>query len=1196
MTCFVRNFNPPTLKLIEEMLAVEATPHHHLAHYNLFIEQGDLEFIVEQEVPIKIRPNLFLKFHNVRLAMPYFYDEKEDTMAPLYPDNAILSKRSYSGVVSAEATLCSLAKDTYVPLESRRVDLFKLPIMVGSNRCFLKDAVQENALLGGHFIINGTTRTAIPFIRPNYNMCLVSEIKNDEKYKYQNEFRSRHHDLSILVKVYRDNEGYLFCSLPYIKSRLPAGLVLCAMGYPLDSVLEEKVGLASSPTPMRKCHVTPLQKFLAFNEQSMQRLVQQMTHDDKLGQEEAFWTPDEAIDCIVKLLERSHIHKTAAKLRQELGSEIFVHVGFGYFDVNSAYICYMLRLLEKTALGQRTCDDKESLANKRIDTCHDHMAQLVRSFFRRACKNLTQHFVKLKQAEPPAIVPAKRRKHAKLEQVVQADEFEGRATVAPPLSFDRIFEEIGQVTQNFNITNKIQGCFSTGKWDVSSKFQVQKQSYMREGVSQVLAQQNQLQRISHMRRVTQPIATDSINIKIHNPRQYGPTQNGFICPYETPEGGTVGIVCNFALSAQASLPFNPFVALAVVRKCGSFRAALDGSVVVSINGRIVGSVQNGYTFLRELRALRNDGHLPFDVSICHLIDEMEVRIHVDGGRFTRPLLVVGPDNKPLWTETQSYAEAKQTGTLRYVDAAELDLAVVAMDSATLERGTKEGVRYDFLEVHPTFLLGHNASLTNYSNCNQAPRNSYLCSQGKQAMGANLIRTHDTNAFILRYSQAPLVSTMYHRLLKFDQQPSGCNLMVAVMTCRGFNQEDSVVLNKGAIDRGLFSVDLYHVITDREKSGSKEGGGSSSRAKTNYLNMQKVERWERVPDAIKNPQYLHTDLDERGIVLPHNKRESARRGIPLAPFQVLVSKKLTKKVDHHGKWMDVTIDQSLYLKSADAGAFVDTVETDMDADGLSVVRITLRYPHVPEVGDKVASAHGQKGIIGAVYAEEDMPFAADGSRPDLIINPHAFPSRMTINYIMDMAMGLLACKEGRVDATPFEHNVQSELELLHELGIPKEGITLYDGRTGEKFPTPIFMGPCYYHVLSQLVSKKMYARGNASSGPVDAVRQPVSGRSREGGLRFGEMERDCVIAHGAAATLDDRLVKCYDEWTQVYCNHCRDMTSGIACHICGRRDGTRSVKLGFATKILHHRLQSMGVKLACRVKDDTSTQVAFTSSS
>lgn len=1182
--CFVRNFKPAVSSIIEDMLTVEATPHHHIDHFNSFVQEGDMENIIEQEVPIKIRDNLFLRFNNARLSQPFFYDEKEEELKCLYPDTAILTKRSYNGVVSAEATLWS--EDAKEPLDSRRIDLFKLPIMVGSSHCYMKDAVAENPLLGGHFIINGTTRTLIPFIRPNYNTCLVSVIKNDEKFQFQNEFRSRHQDLSILVKVYRDNEGYLFCSLPYIKSKLPAGLVLCAMGFPFDAS-------SDTPIPMTHDHLEALQFFLDFNAQSMDRLVQQMTHDEKM-RTESLWTPREAMESIVSLLAKAHIHKTVEKLAQELGSEIFVHMGFGSFSVNATYLCYMFRLLELTALGKRSPDDKESLANKRVDTCSDHVAQLTRSFFRRSCKSMTAIFAKPKTTTEEKKTTAKLTKKAKLVFVERGDEFTARS-FEPPLSNDKIFEEMGQAMQNFNITNKIQHCFSTGKWDVTSKFQMQKSSnYVREGVSQVLAQSNQLQRTSHMRRVTQPIATDSINTKIHNPRQYGPTQNGFICPYETPEGGTVGIVCNFALSSQVSLPFNIFVAMDVVKGCLHFFPDFVGidaqSVVISVDGRLLGHAKKGgYAFVKELRHLRTLFHLPHDIGIVHCIEEKEVRIHVDRGRFIRPMIVVGPNNQPLWTEGETYTTAKNKGHVRYVDAAELDRSVVAIDVHTLK---ENACVYEYLEIHPTFLLGHNASLTNYSNCNQAPRNSYVCSQNKHAMGTVLAKTHDTNAYFLRYAQKPLVSTMYHRMLNFDQQPSGCNIVVAVMTCRGYNQEDSVIVNKGALDRGLFSVDLYHVITDREKSSCKEPG-KRTKVNTNYLSLQKNERWEVVPDAIKNPQYLHIDLDERGIILPHSKREASRRRLPLAPYQVLVSKKLTKKVEHNGKWSDVSMDHSLYLKTSEAGGFVDSVEVDMDADGLSVVRITLRFPHTPEVGDKVASAHGQKGIIGAIYASEDMPFDGEtGMVPDLIINPHAFPSRMTINYIMDMAMGLLACQEGRVDATPFEHDVEKELELLEELGMNKDGTLLSDGRTGEHFPCRMFCGPVYYHALSHLVSKKMYARGSASSGPVDAVRQPVSGRSREGGLRFGEMERDCVIAHGAAATLDDRFIKCSDEWNVIVCNRCKDVTSGITCHMCGERNETRRVVMGFATKVMHTRMQSMGVKLAVESKENTDTLVTF----
>jgi DNA-directed RNA polymerase beta subunit len=252
---------------------------------------------------------------------------------------------------------------------------------------------------------------------------------------------------------------------------------------------------------------------------------------------------------------------------------------------------------------------------------------------------------------------------------------------------------------------------------------------------------------------------------------------------------------------------------------------------------------------------------------------------------------------------------------------------------------------------------------------------------------------------------------------------------------------------------------------------------------------------------------------------------------------------------------------------------------MSPEGLTIVHITLRFPKIPEVGDKVASSHGQKGIIGKVYAQEDLPTTACGMTPDLIINPHAFPSRMTINYLEEMGMSNVAGKSGRVDATPFEHDVQTELKLAN---VGQEQI-LYDGITGRKFPSRICVGAVNYHVLSQFVSKKSYARGSASSGPVDSVRQPVSGRSREGGLRFGEMERDAMIAHGASETLHDRMFTCSDEWYQVICKKCKVMTSNITCHVCLGRDDTVRIPLNFASKHMVNRLIGATINLSFECK-------------
>jgi len=1140
----VREFKTPFLRLIKEICMQNVIPPHQLEHYNDFIVDGNLEHIVEQEVPIQISPILYVTFQNTRMETPRYFNEETQREEPLFPETAVISKQTYAGIVSADAVISKKENNKLVAIAKKRIDLFQMPTMVGSARCNIKEKVKERVELGGHFIINGTHRVLIPFERPNYNTTFVGPLKNNDKFNYICEFRSRHQDLSILVQAKRDPEGYIFFSLPYLKSKLPAGHVLCALGVPFTN--DEL--RSYSEKDMRD-----LQRFLRFDATSMDKLRQQMTKVDEENGMAEILTCEEGFLRMQKLLHKGKIEKSVQKLKDELKGEIFVHSGFGTFRINATYLLYLMRLLEETATEKRQPDDKESLIYKRVDTAYNHLGQLIRPFFRKSCKLLKNHFDKLNESG-------------------NHEEF----------SHEKIFSEIQTSMENSPMTGRIQTCFSTGRWDTSNNYQ--KQAYVREGVSQVLNQQNLIQRMSHMKRLTQPIDTNSINVKIHSPRLFSPSHQGFIDPYETPEGGTVGIVCNLACSAQITMGFPMSLAVDRIYKSKNlikeFNSPLEEEVIlVSVDGLLIGYTQKPSLLLKDLNDLRKFGHLPRDCGISQ--NGSEIRIYVDDGRFTRPLIVV-ENNLPKWNANMSLAHALQCRAVALVTAEEVDTAVVATSLKDLEEKSAQGESVDYLEIHPTLLFSENSTLTTYLNCNQAPRNTYVTSMRKQSVGVPFRNTLDTNSYALHYPQKPLVSTLHHRLLEFDEEPLGSNPVIAVMTIGGWNQEDSVVINKASIERGLFNTTWTHVITEKEKGG-KDTSKRQNLKKTgthSTFHLSKCERWELLDDSLKNPQHLHSDLDERGIILPHSKRIPSRRHIPLSPFQVLISKKGLKKIEQNGKLVEVAFDASRVVsKGSEAGGFVEKVDIGMSPEGLTIVHISLRFPKIPEVGDKVASSHGQKGIIGKIFAQEDMPTTACGMTPDLIINPHAFPSRMTINYLEEMGMSNIACKYGRVDGTPFEHDIAADIKKYN---VPQEQI-LYDGITGKKFPTLISIGSVNYHVLSQFVSKKSYARGSASSGPVDSVRQPVSGRSREGGLRFGEMERDAVIAHGASETLHDRMFTCSDVWNQIFCKKCQSMTGSITCHICLSREHTRTVDLSFATKNMANHILGSTIKLAFEIE-------------
>lgn len=397
--------------------------------------------------------------------------------------------------------------------------------------------------------------------------------------------------------------------------------------------------------------------------------------------------------------------------------------------------------------------------------------------------------------------------------------------------------------------------------------------------------------------------------------------------------------------------------------------------------------------------------------------------------------------------------------------------------------------------------------------------------GKQAMGVfltNYEQRMDTMANILYYPQKPLATTRSMEFLKFRELPAGQNAIVAIACYSGYNQEDSVIMNQSSIDRGLFRSLFYRAYTDQEKR----------------IGMSVVEQFEKPmrSDTLRLKHGTYDKLDDDGLVAP-GVRVSGEdiiigKTAPIAPD----AEELGQRTKLH-----VKRDTSTPLRSTENG-IVDQVLLSTNAEGLRFVKVRMRTTKIPQIGDKFASRHGQKGTIGITYRQEDMPFTSEGMVPDLIINPHAIPSRMTIAHLIECLLSKVSSLRGfEGDATPFtEVTVDSVSRLLREHGYQSRGFeAMYNGHTGKKLVTQVFLGPTYYQRLRHMVDDKIHARAR---GPVQILtRQPVEGRARDGGLRFGEMERDCMIAHGASAFLKERLFEVSDAFRVHICDICGLMT-------------------------------------------------------
>jgi DNA-directed RNA polymerase II subunit RPB2 len=521
-----------------------------------------------------------------------------------------------------------------------------------------------------------------------------------------------------------------------------------------------------------------------------------------------------------------------------------------------------------------------------------------------------------------------------------------------------------------------------------------------------------------------------------------------------------------------------------------------------------------------------------------------------------------PENE-FYSEHNHLNTQCQEGVIEYLDTEEMYHTMILMDlkNSKLLKTNKNKTIYDYCEIHPCLIMGVLASCIPFSNHNQSPRNTYQSAMGKQAMGiyASNYRTRiDTMAHILNYTCKPIVNTRIDNYLPTSNMPSGMNCIVAICSYTGYNQEDSVILNKSSVDRGLFNSKFLRAYRDDEKkihsSGKEEQFGKPDRT-TKGLKPGSY-------DKLKNNGFVekNTYVDSNDVIIGK-----------LTPI------KNKKKTEKEFK------DNSTLLRPNENG-WIDEVYLNSNGEGNRFCKVRVRSKRTPTIGDKFSSRHGQKGTVGMIYSQEDMPFNKDGISPDIIINPHAIPSRMTIAQLMECIMGKVSCHLGGYgDATAFgDITVHDIAEVLSKkCGYEKHGNEiLYNGMTGKQMSVDIFMGPTYYQRLKHMVEDKIHSR---ATGPkVLLTRQPPEGRSRDGGLRFGEMERDCMIAHGTLQFLKERTVDVSDKYRIFICNKCKltavvNYDQNIShCKKCNNYIDFSEIVLPYACKLMTQELESMSI--------------------
>jgi DNA-directed RNA polymerase II subunit RPB2 len=773
------------------------------------------------------------------------------------------------------------------------------------------------------------------------------------------------------------------------------------------------------------------------------------------------------------MASRCDVDDIGAYLSQLISNELFPHMGNLPFE-NKLQLLYNLHdKLYRTVLKKRDLDDRDALSFKRVES----IGVLFADIFRASYKNFIRK--------------------GKIEMKMNVVNFIAK--------------------YNSIITRDLKKSIMTGHWGC------RKNAYIRLGVSQILSRLNWTSTIAQLRRCMIPISKEG---KCTDIRQLHPSHAFFFCACETPEGQTVGIVKNLALTCELTTIIDQYPIIDIVRSLvSSDTLSEEAKTGVFINGQYIAtSTPSLVNTLKEYR-LKKIIHPHVSISWNEYDDE--IHLFTDEGRCIRPLINL---EKIHCLDPQSFSNSVSNGSIIYLDSLEIEKEVVAM---TLDDCSKYS-NHTLLEIHPNLMMGVIGACIPFSANNQAPRNVYYASMCKQAIGIPPLGYYTDALHRLMFAQKPLSLTNVSRNFNPHEVANGINCIVAIMCFSGFNVEDSIIVNKAAIDRGLFHSIKYKSITI-----SGEGLG--------------------LPVNPTRSQVSHLQLN----------------GLPKIGSVLNVGDILASRISG----------SNILVGTGDEGV-VDSILETTNEEYYKLVKIRIKTIKIPELGDKICSRSAQKSTIGLILPPEDMPTCTNGTIPDLILNPHSMPSRMTISQLLCCIVGKKTLYDGVYrDCTAMDPSttqfVQKLCQELETHGINGYGTeTLFNGQTGEMFKAKIFIGPTYYHKLKHIVSDKMYARGRG--GMHEMTRQPKGGRSQNGALRIGELETNAINGLGLTSVFYDRMLLQSDKYSMVLCNSCGyPPKMPDFCPDCNVSN-LNVVNIPFSCKLLFQLVQSLGIKMIQKV--------------
>lgn len=972
------------------------------------------------------------------------------------------------------------------------VEVFKIPMMVGSRYCPSFNSYEPTAKCsvdtGGYFVINSSEKSVICQEKLAINRCFVWPSKGQTKDKFICEIRScnegKLRSTSTLTMGIREHTGG---QLPSVAVQLPfvdGSATLCEVFLMLgvDKIEDMHGYVANGLSESERL------KHTAWN------VLQKDFENEKTA------------DAVMRAMGKRSGHGDGAKglsyMQHVIECEFLPHVGLDRslrtMKSKSAFFGFMVRKLLLVYIGERPPDDRDNYYNKLVDGPGMLMSLLVRQLWRQFLKTLGHNFAKTLEGNKQLNVP----------DLIRAPK----------------------------VSSGILYAFSTGSWGVS------KSPGDRAGVVQMMNRASCFAVLASLRRINTPVNKDSKSPPV---RQLHSSSWGIVCATETPEGASCGLIKNLALLTHVRVGCSTKQVMKLIGTIPEF-APLDSIDVfdwagdmcyLMVNGQIKGSAQDADKLITTLRRMRRKGLLPFDVSIFPLEYANVVHVQTDPGALCRPVFFtdsmaeiqrVYDDCKGPISQKFLFERLLHSGCICYLDKTEESFEVVKTDATS---ALTSGAR--FFEIHPCAILGLCANMIPYPEFNQAPRNTYQAAMGKQALGlpaCNSLNRFDTVSHILHNPHRPLVDTKVSEIIGTPTLPSGQMFVVGIMSYGGYNQEDSLIVNAGSVNRGLGRCDVYRTYKyDVPLTG------------------QDAFCIERPPNTCVGRKFGNYDkLNGKGHL---------EVGTSVENGDVIVG--ITMKTKTEIK------DCSIIYKHGPA--VVDAVWRCKNKDGKDRICIRTREHRLPRPGDKFSSRHGQKGVIGRCMRHEDMPYRLeDGLVPDILVNPHAIPSRMTIGHLLETEVGTVGCMLGKfADGSAFQKISVLEVSQIADEVIKSnsaDGVVdsfcnshMICGKSGEVLQTKCFVGLTWYQKLKHMVRDKSHVR---TTGPVSIMtRQPLEGRSRGGGLRFGEMEVQCLLAYGAARNAKEFLFNKSDPFKAYYCRRC----GRLAEPPCVDKKGSRIVR-------------------------------------